>query len=59
MQYGVYCLLKARKDESSDRVLRVKVIAESISEAIIKAKELFTKKLRERKFNVFMYETYR
>ncbi len=58
MQYKVYCLLKAQESGQQDKIVRVKVIAECISEALTKAKELFSKKLRERKFNVFMYETY-
>ncbi|MBQ7643266.1 MAG: hypothetical protein IJS67_05125 [Clostridia bacterium] len=57
MQYKVYCLLKNEKTEGDDRVLRVKVLADCIAEALRKAKELFAKKLCARPFNIFMYET--
>ncbi len=54
MQYKVYCLLKREKD---DRIVRVKVFADCISDALAKAKEMFMKKLNKQKFNIFMYET--
>lgn len=58
MQYSVYCLLKNNDGGGSDdKVLRVKVIADCISEALKKAKSLFSQKLRSRPFNIFMYET--
>ena len=57
MQYKVYCLLKDTKTNSSDKVLRVKVIADCVNEALTKAKERFSQKLREKKFSIFMYET--
>ncbi|MBO4323046.1 MAG: hypothetical protein J5836_00135 [Clostridia bacterium] len=55
MQYKVYCLLKS--DAEKDRVLRVKVIADCISDALNKAKEMFSRKLNKRNYNIFMYET--
>ncbi len=58
MQYKVYCLLKNNDGkDNSDKVLRVKVIADCISEALKKAKTMFSQKLRSRPFNIFMYET--
>ncbi len=54
MEYKVYCLLK---NDDKDKVLWVKVIADCFSDAIQTAKELFQSKLKERKFNIFMYET--
>ncbi len=57
MQYKVYCLLKDTKTNASDKVLRVKVIADCVNEALAKAKERFSQKLCERKFSIFMYET--
>ena len=54
MQYNVYCLLKREKD---DRIVRVKVFADCISDALAKAKEMFMKKIRKHKFSIFMYET--
>ena len=55
MQYKVYCLLKSEAEK--DRVLRVKVIADCIADALNKAKEMFAQKLSKRNFNIFMYET--
>ena len=57
MEYKVYCLLKPEKPEESERVVRVKVIADCIAEALRKAKERFSQKLKKNKFNIFMYET--
>ena len=57
MEYKVYCLLKTEKPEENDRVVRVKVIADCIAEALRKAKERFSQKLKKNKFNIFMYET--
>ena len=54
MQYKVYCLLKREKD---DRIVRVRVFADCISEAIAKAKEMFSKKLKKQNYSIFMYET--
>ncbi|MBE5742529.1 MAG: hypothetical protein E7360_04310 [Clostridiales bacterium] len=57
MQYKVYCLLKNANVDSTDRVVRVKVIADCINEALYKAKERFNQKLRQKKYSIFMYET--
>ena len=57
MQYKVYCLFKSKKENSKERVIRVKVIADGINEALLKAKEKFMQKLEESSFNIFMYET--
>lgn len=57
MQYKVYCLFKSKKPEERERVVRVKVIAESISDAIATAKKKFKEKLKDKPFNIFMYET--
>ena len=57
MQYKVYCLHKSENAEKNDKVIRVKVIADCIAEALRKAKELFQSKLNKRPFNIFMYET--
>ena len=57
MQYKVYCLLKEANVDETDRVIRVNVIADCISEALNKARERFNQKLRQKKFNIFMYET--
>lgn len=57
MQYKVYCLLKS--DAEKDRVLRVRVIADCIADALNKAKEMFARKLNSRKYDIFMYETAR
>lgn len=56
MEYKVYCLLKSEKPEENERVLRVKVIADCIADALRKAKEKFSQKLKKNKFNIFMYE---
>ena len=39
------------------KVVRVKVVADCIADALKKAKEMFMKKLEESKFKIFMYET--
>lgn len=57
MQYKVYCLLKNAKEDNIDKVVKVSVIADCISEALTKAKERFNQKLREKKYSIFMYET--
>ena len=54
MKYKVYCLLKREKD---DRIVRVQVHADCISEALAKAKELFSQKLKKNRYSIFMYET--
>lgn len=56
MEYKVYCLLKSEEMEKKDKVVRVKVFADCLSEALKKAKDSFSKKLA-RPFNIFMYET--
>ena len=56
MQYKVYCLFKG-DGTKDDKVLRVKVIADCIAEALKKAKETFSRKLKSGSFNIFMYET--
>ncbi|MBO6264010.1 MAG: hypothetical protein IJ706_07130 [Clostridia bacterium] len=56
MEYKVYCLTKHGDDKVDDKVVRVKVNADSISDALKKAKELFMAKLKK-SFNIFMYET--
>ena len=58
MQYKVYCLLNDEKYAvKNGKVVRVKVVADSIADALKKAKEMFMKKLEESKFKIFMYET--
>lgn len=57
MQYKVYCLLKSRKEEQQGKIVRVNVFADCIADALAKAKERFTQKLKENTFNIFMYET--
>ena len=59
MQYKIYCLLKSPVPEENERVVRVKVFADCIADALIKAKERFKQKLKEKSFNIFMYETVR
>ena len=49
MEYKVYCLLKTEKPEENDKVVRVKVIADCIAEALRKAKERFSQKLKKNK----------
>lgn len=55
MQYKIYCLLKSEAEK--DKVLRVRVIADCISDALNKAKEMFARKLRSKTYHIFMYET--
>lgn len=57
MQYKVYCLFKSKKDKMKNRVVRVKVIADCLNDALTKAKERFKQKLNDNSFNIFMYET--
>lgn len=57
MEYKVYCLLKEENLEETARVVRVKVIADCVAEALKKAKDRFSQKLKKNKFNIFMYET--
>ncbi len=57
MQYKIYCLLKSPSEEENERVVRVRVIADSIADALAKAKDRFKQKLKEKSFNIFMYET--
>ena len=58
MQYKVYCLLNDEKYAVKNcKVVRVKVVADCIADALKKAKEMFMKKLEESKFKIFMYET--
>lgn len=58
MQYKVYCLLNDEKYAvKNGKVVRVKVVADCIADALKKAKEMFMKKLEESKFKIFMYET--
>lgn len=57
MQYRVYCIQKLDNEIKKERVVRVNVFAECISEALNKAKELFDKKLKKNSFNIFMYES--
>ena len=57
MQYKIYCLLKSPNSEENERVVRVRVIADCISDALAKAKERFKQKLKEKSFNIFVYET--
>ena len=57
MRYKVYCLLKNENLNSEDRVIRVRVIADCINEALSKAKERFNEKLRQKQYSIFMYET--
>ena len=57
MQYKIYCLLKSPKPEENERVVRVKVFADCITDALATAKERFRQKLKEKNFNIFMYET--
>ena len=54
MQYKVYCLLKNGKKD--DKIIRVKVFADCIAEALSKAKEMFSRKIKNN-YNIFMYET--
>ena len=56
-QYKIYCLLKTPDQEEKEKVVRVRVIADCITEALAKAKERFKQKLKEKSFNIFMYET--
>lgn len=56
MQYKVYCLLKSPNPEENERVVRVRVIADCITDALAKARERFKQKLNK-PFNIFMYET--
>lgn len=56
MQYRVYCIQKLDA-EKKERVVRTNVIADCVAEALEKAKELFSKKLKKNSFNIFMYET--
>ena len=56
MLYRVYCIQKL-DSEKKERVVRVNVFAECITEALNKAKELFGKKLKKNSFNIFMYES--
>ena len=57
MQYKIYCLLKSPKPEEKERVIRVRVIADCINDALAKARVRFRQKLKERNFKIFMYET--
>ncbi|MDY2880159.1 MAG: hypothetical protein SOT34_04400 [Candidatus Borkfalkiaceae bacterium] len=58
MEYKVYCLMKdERQPAKSDRIVRVRVAADCIADALKKAKEMFMKKIEESRFHIFMYET--
>jgi len=58
MEYKVYCLIKNEELRQNNTIVRVKVFADCISDALNKAKDMFLKKLkRQSSFQIFMYET--